>query len=386
VSIERLTVVGLGLIGGSVALAARRAMPNVALRAVDTNADTVAYALEHGIVDEALRAQHAREAGWFTPVDGLTAPAGDLVVLATPPVQTAEWLALLGELGYGGLVTDVSSTKRLVVSAAREAMLAGARFRFVGGHPMAGSERSGVEAASATLFDGAYYVLTPTEATHMDAYRVVHEFVAALGARVISIEASQHDEAVAIVSHVPHVTASALVDLAVTRADDIGADLLRLGAGGFKDMTRIAAGDPDLWTGICLANAPALRRGIADLTAVLDGFSGALERGDVAAVRAWLAGPADVRRALPARWVPATAELRELTVPVSDRPGVVGIVTTAVSRAGCNIEDIEIDHQSEETAVLRLVLTDEGDSDALIADLRERGFDPVLVPLEEAAS
>lgn len=385
-NIERITIIGLGLIGGSVALAARRAMPKVALRAVDTSPDTIAYALAHGIVDEALRPDDARDAGWFTGADALPAEGRDLVVLAAPPVQTAGWLALLAGLGYGGLVTDVCSTKHLVVSAAREAMLGGARFRFVGGHPMAGSERSGVTAASATLFDGAYYVLTPTEATNMDAYRVVHEFVTALGARVISVDAAQHDEAVAIVSHVPHVTASALVDLAVGRADDIGADLLRLGAGGFKDMTRIAAGDPDLWTGICMANAPALRRGIADLGAVLERFSGALERGDAAAVRAWLAAPADVRRALPARWVPATAQLRELTVPVSDRPGVVGIVTTAVSRAGCNIEDIEIDHQSEETAVLRLVLTDEGDSDALIADLRERGFDPVLVPLEEAAS
>jgi len=99
-------------------------------------------------------------------------------------------------------------------------------------------------------------------------------------------------------------------------------------------------------------------------------------------VRAWLAGPADVRRALPAQWVPATTRLRELTVPVTDQPGIVGVVTTAVSRAGCNIEDIEIDHQSEDSAVLRLVLTDEGDRRALLADLSAAGFAAVLRPLE----
>jgi prephenate dehydrogenase len=100
-------------------------------------------------------------------------------------------------------------------------------------------------------------------------------------------------------------------------------------------------------------------------------------------VRQWLAGAADVRRALPAQWVPATARLRELSVPVNDQPGVVGVVTTAVSRAGCNIEDIEIDHQSEDSAVLRLVLTDEGDSDGLVAELEARGFSPHVRPLDD---
>lgn len=376
-SISRLTVIGLGLIGGSVAMAARRALPGIHIRAVDTDESALAHARAVGIADETLSVVEASAGDWFD--DG----QGDLIVLGTPPAETARWLSILVESGYSGIVTDVSSTKRSVVEAARSAHDAGARYRFVGGHPMAGSERSGVEAASATLFDGAYYVLTPTDATDMDAYQAVHEFVAALGARVLSIDARLHDEAVAVVSHVPHVTAAALVDLAVTRAEEMGADLLRLGAGGFKDMTRIAAGDPELWTGICLGNTEALSRGLRDLGGVLERFATALDEDDDHAVRTWLTGPAAVRSSLPARWVPATATLRELRVSVSDCPGVVGIVATAVSRAGCNIEDIEIDHQSEDSAVLRLVLTDEGDSDALVADLRERGFDPQVASLEE---
>lgn len=377
-SVQRLTVAGLGLIGGSVALAARRADPHVVIRAVDEDPHTLAFALREGVADEALSTREAVTAGWFAP------GAADLVVLATPVPVTVRLLAELGRLGYNGIVTDVASTKSAVVAAAGRATEDGAEYRFVGGHPMAGSERSGVEAASATLFNGAYYVLTPTGATDMAAFKVVHEFATGLGARVISIDARDHDEAVAVVSHVPHVTAAALVELASSRATEVGADLLRLGAGGFKDMTRIAAGSPELWTGICMDNAAALSAGIERLSAVLEGFRRSLDAGDADGVRAWLTAPADVRKSLPAQWVPATSRLRELTVPVSDRPGVVGIVTTAVSRAGCNIEDIEIDHRSEDTAMLRLVLTDEGNAEALMDDLRDRGFDPSITPLEEA--
>lgn len=372
-----ITVIGLGLMGASIALAARRKAPELEVRGVDTDEETLAYAIEHGVVDEAMIPEAALEAGWFSDA------ATDMVVIATPPQATVGWLETLARSGYEGIVTDVASAKRPVVKAAREAERAGARFRFVGGHPMAGSEQSGIRAASDALFDDASYVLTPTDATDMDAYKRVHGFATSLGARVVSIDAEEHDEAVAIVSHVPHVTAAALVELASKRAEELGADLLRLGAGGFKDMTRIAAGSPDLWTAICLDNAEAISRGLERLTEVLGRFSAALIGGDATAVRAMLAGPAEVRRSLPARWVPATSRLRGLTVPVSDRPGVVGDITTAVSRAGCNIEDIEIDHRSEDTAVLRMVLTDEGDAEALLEDLRRRGYSPQLGPIEE---
>ncbi|MBN2847592.1 MAG: prephenate dehydrogenase/arogenate dehydrogenase family protein [Coriobacteriia bacterium] len=371
-TIRGLTVIGLGLVGGSVALAARRAHPGMSIRAVDTDSASISFALNAGIASEAVTPEEAAGAGWFGP------DATDLVLLGTPVAATLTWLDELAERGYSGIVTDVASTKRAVVE---HAGALGATYHFVGGHPMAGSERSGVVAATPTLFDGGYYILTPSASTDMTAYRRVHAFVTSLGARVVSVDAAAHDEAVAVVSHVPHVAAAALVELARERADRAGADLLRLAAGGFKDMTRIAAGSPELWTGICLDNAPAVIAGLSDLERVLAEFRRRVERGEAAAVRAWLSGPAEVRRALPAQWVPATAELVELSVPVTDRPGVVGIVTTAVSRAGCNIEDIEIDHQSEDSAVLRLVLTDEGDVDGLLEDLAAHGFSPLLRPL-----
>jgi prephenate dehydrogenase len=372
-SVSRLIVVGLGLIGGSIAAAACKRLPGVTVRAVDPDEAALAFAREAALIDEGATPDAALAQGWFAP------GAADLVVLATPVAVTAEWLGTLAAEGYDGIVTDACSTKRAVVSAARSA---GGRYRFVGGHPMAGSERSGVSAADAALLDGAYYILTPDPTTDMDSYRRVHAFVTALGARVLSLDASAHDEAVALVSHVPHIAAAALVSLAQAGARNAGTDVLRLAAGGFKDTTRIAAGSPELWTGIVLDNAEAIDAGIAELESVLADFRARVVSGDAAAIGAWLTEAADVRRALPAQWVPATTQLTELLVPVADRPGVVGAVTTAASRAGCNIEDIEIDHQSEDRAVLRLVLTDEGDVGALVEDLRAQGFAPDVRPLE----
>ncbi len=367
-------IVGMGLIGGSIAAAAKKLDDAPFVYAVDTDQLTLAYSVETGLADAAAQPDEAFTAGWLEP--GVV----DLVVLATPARRIVEWLGRLDDAGYAGIVTDVASTKHGVMLAAHRHE--GASYAFVGGHPMAGSERSGVKAADPALFRGAYYVLTPTDDTNLEAYRQIHEFVSALGARVISVPAGAHDEAVAVVSHVPHVAASALVALASRRSTRGGRDVLRLAAGGFKDMTRIAAGSPELWTGICLDNAGPLVAGIEELQAVLGELADAVSEGDAEAIRAWLAEPAEVRRQLPAQWVPDTAALFELSLPMTDRPGVVGQITTAVSRVGCNIEDIEIDHQSEDSAVLRLILTDEGDRARLLSDLDAAGFNAVLKPLE----
>lgn len=377
---KRICVVGVGLIGGSFAAAARMLEGGVRVLGVDIDPETRAYAVAHGIVDEVLAPQEALEAGWL---GADSASAAELVVLATPAAITEQWLARLGETGYCGVVTDVASTKAGVSAAARTMLGDGASF--VGGHPMAGSEQSGVAAARADLFDGAYYVLTPAADTNSEAFRRLHSFVGRLGARVISVDVDAHDEAVAIISHVPHVTASALVELAKAHAGE-GDELMRLAAGGFKDTTRIAAGSPELWTGICLDNATALAEGIDELREVLGGFAEMVRARDDGAIRDWLARAADVRRALPSQWVPASEALTELLVPMIDRPGVVSEITLAVGRSGCNIEAIEIDHQSEDSAVLVLVLTDEGDMQRLVSELSDAGYEPALRPLDPEVS
>lgn len=368
-----VAVVGVGLIGGSFAAALRRVEPTLRVVGIDTDARALEWALSHGLLDAASLPDGLGAQEWLG-LEGV-----DLVVLATPAARVLEWMKRLGVLGFAGVVTDVASTKSAVIAAAEHYL--GDRASFVGGHPMAGSERSGVEAADADLFRGAYYVLTPTPSTDVDAYRGVHALVSEFGCRVISVDAASHDEAVAIVSHVPHVAASALVELAAVHAGQDG-ELLRLAAGGFKDTTRVAAGSPDLWTGICMDNADAVAGGVEELREVLGEFAGMLRAGDSVGLREWLARAAEVRRSLPAQWVPATSRLTEVVVPVLDRPGVVAEVTTAASRAGCNIEAIEIDHVSEASAHLVIVMTDEGDIERFVEDLRTAGYAPQARPLE----
>jgi len=369
---DTVVVVGVGLIGGSFAAAARRLADPPRVLGVEPDAEARRYALREGIVDEALDADAAVEAGWFAGCGRET-----LVLLAVPVKSVEEWLGRLGALGFGGVVSDAASTKSGVFAAATRLS---PEAEFIGGHPMAGSERSGVMAANPDLFRDAYYVLTPSETSDADAYRRLHALVSSLGARVIAVAPALHDEAVAVISHVPHVAASALTNLAAQRAGE-GREVLRLAAGGFKDMTRIAAGSPELWTGILSDNAPAVSRAIGELIAQLQEVRGSLDAGDIEAMRTWLARAAEVRRSLPAKWVPATAALSVLSIPMIDRPGMVGTITQAAARAGCNIEDIEIDHQSEDSALLRLVLTDEGDFDALLAELAREGFETDLRPL-----
>jgi prephenate dehydrogenase len=366
---DTVVVVGVGLIGGSLA-AALRALPEPPrVIGVDADERTRAVARERGIVHDAVG-----------PADADAALlAAELVVLATPVGAAGEWLARLGRIGYAGVVTDVASTKAGITADAER--LLGGEATFIGGHPMAGSERSGIEACDPELFRGTYYVLCPSDATPIDAYSRLHQLVTSIGARAIAVSPDAHDRAVAAISHAPHVAASALTNLAAERAGD-GEDVLRLAAGGFKDMTRIAAGSPDLWAGICLDNRDAVIGALGDLSAQLGEFSRLLDSSDRAGLRAWLDRAAQVRRSLPAQWVPASARLRELTVAMSDRPGALSAITQAAARAGCNVEDIGIDHVTEDTALLRLVLTDEGDVEALVDGLRADGFDATLEALD----
>ena len=202
----------------------------------------------------------------------------------------------------------------------------------------------------------------------------------ALGARVVSLTREGHDEAVAIISHVPHFVASSLVELAVRHAGDQEA-LFRLAAGGFKDSTRIAAGSPALWTGIAFENPEAITRGLEEMQEILSQYAKALAGADRAEFTALLDRAANARKALPAKWIPATEDLLEVRIPLTNRTGVVAEVTTIASQVGCNIQSIEIDHITSSSAVLVLILTDEGDIGKLSTQLIKAGFTISFHPL-----
>ena len=368
---RRIAVVGFGLVGASFAAAVRAAYPDTRVLAVDIDERTLAEAVERGwATDGALPDDPAFER--------FVGDGCDLVVLATPGGAAERYFEDLARWDYRGIVTDTASTKARITALAERVLPHPENF--VPGHPMAGSEVNGIEGARPDLFKGAHWILCPDADTPAEHFPRLHELVTSIGARVIALPREDHDEAVAVVSHVPHIMASSLVQLASRHADDQQA-LMRLAAGGFKDSTRIAAGSPELWCGIAFDNKDALSDGLDEIQGIIGAFADALASDDRASLTTLLADAAAARRALPAAWVPSTERLLEVRIPMEDRPGVVAEVTTVTSSVGCNIQSIEIDHVTEDSAVLSLVLTDEGDIGQLSAQLINAGFSVSFSPL-----
>jgi prephenate dehydrogenase len=266
--IRRLAIVGLGLLGGSVAKAARAESLAREIVGVGRNAANLAPALRDGAVDHVTTDLREGLAG------------ADMVVLATP-VATLErqlpavWQAALPE----ALVTDVGSTKAAIVRAA-ETLCARRPLDFVGSHPMAGSNLSGFAVARADLFRHATVILTPTDRTAPDAVKRITEFWEAAGGRVVTMDPATHDRAVAAVSHLPHLVADALVD-AVLRMNP---QFLDVAARGFKDTTRIAASSPTVWREIFEENREALAEAVEAFRAALDDLERLLRSGDASRI------------------------------------------------------------------------------------------------------
>jgi prephenate dehydrogenase len=327
---RKLAVLGTGLIGGSVALAARALGDRVA--GYDRDPATLERAVELGALDEAAASAGAAVAG------------AEVVVVCLPVDAIAPCCAEIAPaLGPDAVVTDVGSAKAAVVAAA-EAVL---EERFVGGHPMAGSERHGIEAADARLFQDAWWILTPTAATASHAYARVSELVASLGARPVAVDPAVHDELVAHLSHVPQLTASALVDAAVRAGSAAGTEaLLGLAGPGFRDVTRIAASHAELWVAILRANREAVLGALDGLRARLRTLAGLIEQDRWDDLRAFLERARQARLGLFAK-PDYGGEPVGLALLVPDRPGVLAEVTTAAGELGANIEDLRIVHSTE---------------------------------------
>jgi len=271
--IRELAIVGVGLLGGSVAKGARLAGLARRIVGVGRNADRLRPAVDDGTLDLAV-----------TDLDAGVREA-EVIVLAAPVLAIEGLLERVWRAApAGALVTDVGSTKRHIVRCA-ERLAAARPLAFVGSHPMAGSEQAGYRVARADLFRGATVVVTPTEATELAALKKTTEFWEALGARVTALDPETHDRTVAAISHLPHLIACALVD----GAGRVEPAALELAARGFRDTTRIAAGDPDMWTEIFLANRDALFASVAAFRLALADLERVIAAGGADALRAELA-------------------------------------------------------------------------------------------------
>jgi prephenate dehydrogenase len=265
------------------------------------------------------------------------------------------------------VVTDVGSVKGPICAAVVDG-------RFCGGHPMAGSELDGLEGADGSLFEGAVWVLTPTPGTTDATFATVARVVSDLGAEVVAVPPERHDALVAVVSHVPHLTAAALMTVADQRAEEHAA-LLRLAAGGFRDMTRIAAGHPAMWLDICAENRTAI---VDALDALLDRLRG-LRRGVAEDDRELLLGELSRARVarvnLPGR-AAATMEMAELRTAIPDRPGAAAEVFTLAAELGVNVIDFEVFHSAEGGRGVLILVVEAAQSDLFRGGLMARGFRP----------
>jgi prephenate dehydrogenase len=264
----RVAIVGVGLIGGSLGMALRERGLAETVIGIGRNPETLQRAIALGAIDS------------FTPDLADAAPQADLVVLATPiPLILRDLERLPGLLKSGAVVTDVGSTKA-EIAAGGATHLGGA---FVPGHPMAGSEKSGVEAARTNLFEGATWAITPTDVTDPKATEKIVQLAEAVGARVVRLTPESHDRAVALTSHLPHVLAYALGALAGKQAK-YEPRLFDLAAGSFASATRVAHSSPELWRDISLSNRAALLETLKAYRAELDTTLAALEADDAAAL------------------------------------------------------------------------------------------------------
>ena len=329
----RIAVLGVGLIGGSVALAARERL----------GADVVGWDASPAALAEAVRLG-AVQAGAGSVAEAV---AGAEAVFVAVPVGVLPQVvaAALDGAGPDCVVTDVGSTKRAVVAGCADP-------RFVGGHPLAGAETAGVANARADLFEEATWYLTPGEATSGMLYERLHRLLHGIGARPTAIDADTHDRLLAAVSHLPHVLANVLVAQAAGALAGDGAEGdQRLPATGpsFRDATRVAGAPSAIWTDIYLSNRDTLVGEIDTVITRLAGVRAALADADADAITAWNEDAADARRRLLDPQV-AGDDLHELRASVPNRPGVVAQLALALGRGGVNIADMALYPAADMTA------------------------------------
>ena len=333
---------GLGLIGGSIGLGLRDA--GWWVTGTDIDELRARQALRLGAVHEIGRNPHAE-------VTFVATPAAAIADLAREALEAGE-----------GVVTDVGSVKAPICKSVEHP-------RFVGGHPMAGSEQVGLAGARPDMFAGAVWVLTPGAVTLDETYAAVRAAVAELGAEAVTMPPDLHDTLVSVVSHVPHLTAAVLMRLADERTAERSV-LQRLAAGGFRDMTRVAAGSSDIWVDICDANRLAICASLDRLIDALGEMRNVVHRGDRRTLQSLLERARVARVNLPSG-IPSDVDLAVLRVPVKDRPGEVARIATLATEIDVNIYDLEIAHSTEgDRGVLIMVVA---------ADLAERLRDALAV-------
>jgi len=342
-------VVGLGLIGGSIAGALTKR--GIQVHGVDLDPSVVQRALSMEVITDSALDPHAHITFVTTPVTSI-------------PVVVKEMLKQTH-----GVVTDVGSVKGSVCAAIDDP-------RFIGGHPMAGSELHGLDGSNSDLFEGATWVLTPTKSTSDLTFRTTAETIKAFGAEIMVLQPEQHDHLVAIVSHLPHLTAATLMGLASHESEENLA-VLRLAAGGFRDMTRVASGSAPIWIDICRENRTAIIKALDQMVVGLGRMRDFVADGEYEALLATLQQAREARSNLPGR-IGDLSSVVEVRIPISDRSGSAAEIFLIAADLGVNILNFEVSHSVEGLSGVLVLIIERHTQEQFVDGLLTRGFRPVV--------
>ncbi|WP_166239400.1 prephenate dehydrogenase [Paenibacillus turpanensis] len=359
----KITIYGVGLIGGSLALCFK-GKPGFHVVGHSSNPASVEKYVKREVVDEATTSFEAAAEG------------ADFIFLCVPVGLLESYLQRLAELPLrpGCIITDVGSTKANIAHCAQQIQLPEG-VCFIGGHPMAGKEQSGVEAATSLLYENAYYVLTPDQATPPDAIQRLQGLLAHTRANLVTMDPQKHDDIVGAISHLPHIIAVALVGL-VARYNGENGLHEQLAAGGFRDITRIASSDPIVWRDILLSNRDVMLRLLQDWNREIADFVRVLEQGDGEEIIRKFTESGDFRRKLPERRKGIITAQYDLYVDIPDHPGVIGRIASILGEHKINLRNIHImESRLDVPGVLRLSFADAEDQERAVPLLKQLGYE-----------
>lgn len=341
----KIGFVGLGLIGGSIAKAVRYFYPEAELVACSRTKASVEQAIKEGVIDSVL--------------EDVNVGFGDCdyIFLCAPVASNAKYLEQLKPvIGKGCVVTDVGSTK---CDIHKQVTLLGMEENFIGGHPMAGSEKTGYANAKRILIENAYYVITPTEKVDQEKVEQYREFIGSLKALPLVLDYQTHDYVTAGISHLPHIIASSLVNL--VRDSDTEDEVMKLvAAGGFKDITRIASSSPEMWEQICMTNRENISSILERYIKSLSGIRTQLLEGQKGAIYELFESSRDYRNSLPAKGSGPIQRIFEIYCDMVDEAGGIATLATILASNQINLKNIGIVHSREFIeAVLRIEFYEE---------------------------
>lgn len=341
---KKITIIGLGLIGGSLARALKERLGINHITAINRSAESIEKALADGTI---IRG--------FTEIDDCIFES-DIIFICTPVKRAIEYINVLtGKVRPDCIITDVGSTKEEIVNYINSMP---APPCFIGGHPMAGTEKTGYSVSFSHLFENAYYILSPSKTTNENSIELMTQIINGIGAIPVVLDAREHDIVTGAISHVPHIIASSLVNM-VKGMETPDSKMQLLAAGGFKDITRIASSSPEMWENIVLSNKKQIRGILDNFVESLNKFKESIENDDSEGVYNLFLSAKNYRDSFPSNSRGLIAPVHEVIVDVIDKPGIIGEIATILGKNDVNIKNINVSNSREfEQGCLRITLPD----------------------------